>query len=69
MKIMLRKTKEGVVSVYVAKKDLETDVVASEHDTLWGGWISLANGWRLELPATPPKDTWPMTVEARRLEG
>ena len=32
------------------KKDLEEPIVESERESLWGGWIRIANGWILELP-------------------
>lgn len=66
MKITLAK-RGATYSVYVAKKDLEQPVVAHERDALWGGWIDLANGWRLELPDLPADTRLPITVEARKL--
>jgi len=69
MKVMLRKTSSGALSAYVAKKDLEEPVVAQEHSGLWGGTITLANGWVLELPEMAQGTTLPITVEARRLSG
>ncbi|MBI5406434.1 MAG: putative nitrogen fixation protein NifT [Nitrospirae bacterium] len=67
MKVMIRKNSEGVFSVYVAKKDLEEPIVAMEKDDLWGGMVTLANGWRLELPAMAPDTRLPITVEVRRV--
>ena len=66
MKITLAK-RGGTYSVYVAKKDLELPVVAQERDGLWGGWIELANGWRLELPDLATDTRLPITIEARKL--
>jgi nitrogen fixation protein NifT len=57
------------LSVYVAKKDLEEPVVATERPELWGGWIELGNGWRLALPELGPDTRLPVTVDARRLAG
>jgi nitrogen fixation protein NifT len=68
MKIMLRKTGEGY-SVYVAKKDLEENVTAAERPGLWGGTVTLANGWVFLLPEMPPDTRLPVSVEARRLES
>jgi nitrogen fixation protein NifT len=34
---------------------------------MWGGLVTLANGWRLELPAMAASTALPITVEARRL--
>ncbi len=67
MRVTLRKTPRGELSAYVAKKDLEEIVVASDHPGLWGGVITLANGWRLALPVMAVDTPMPVTVEARRL--
>jgi nitrogen fixation protein NifT len=56
-----------VLSAYVAKKDLEEQIVETEKPEMWGGLVTLANGWRLELPAMDAATTLPITVEARRL--
>jgi nitrogen fixation protein NifZ len=66
MKVTVAKRGE-TLTVYVAKKDLEEPVVAQERPELWGGWIELANGWRLELPALAADTPLPLTVEARKL--
>ncbi len=67
MKIMLRKT-GNIYSVYVAKKDLEEQVVAAEKPEIWGGAVTLANGWVFQLPEMPPETRLPVSIEARRLE-
>ncbi len=67
MKIMLRKNAAGELSVYVPKKDLEEPVVAMEQTGMWGGTITMANGWKLELPAMPEETRLPITVDARKL--
>ncbi len=67
MKIMIRRGGKGELSVYVAKKDLEEPVVAAEKPELWGGMVTLANGWRFQLPEMPENTPLPITVEARRL--
>ena len=69
MKIMIRRTAEGVLTAYVPKKDLEEPVTAQEKETLWGGTITMANGWVMELPDMPADTKLPITVEARRLSG
>jgi nitrogen fixation protein NifT len=53
----------------VPKKDLEEPVVAQELDGLWGGTITLGNGWLLALPEMAADTRLPITVEARRLAG
>ena len=56
-------------SLYVAKKDLEQPVVASERPELWGGWVELANGWRFAMPEMEATTRLPLTVDAKRLSG
>lgn len=67
MKVMMRRNAAGVLSAYVPKKDLEEPVVAQQKPGLWGGTITLANGWTLELPEMAEGTALPITVEARRL--
>ena len=67
MKVMIRRNQSGVLSAYVAKKDLEEPIVEIEKPGMWGGLVTLANGWRLELPAMDLSTTLPITVEARKL--
>jgi nitrogen fixation protein NifT len=68
MKVMIRRSQAGVLSAYVAKKDLEEPIVSIEKPEMWGGLVTLANGWVLELPAMPAGTTLPLTVEARKLQ-
>jgi len=67
MKVMIRTNSSGVLSAYVAKKDLEEPIVEVEKPEMWGGLVTLANGWRLELPAMSAATTLPITVEARKM--
>lgn len=67
MKVMLRKDAKGILSAYIPKKDLEEPIVSMEQADMWGGIVTLANGWRLELPAMAAETALPITVEARRL--
>lgn len=69
MKVMIRRTAAGQLSAYVPKKDLEEPIVAQERAGLWGGTVTLANGWTLALPALAAETALPITVEARRLSG
>ena len=68
MKVMIRRSLSGVPSAYVAKKDLEEPIVSQEKPEMWGGIVTLANGWQLELPPMEATTTLPITVEARRLQ-
>jgi nitrogen fixation protein NifT len=67
MKVMIRKNAVGQLSAYIAKKDLEEPIVNMEKPQMWGGRVTLANGWRLELPDLSAETALPITVEARRL--
>jgi nitrogen fixation protein NifT len=69
MKVMIRKNAAGVLSAYVAKKDLEEPIVSMEKPEMWGGSVTLANGWQLELPVMAPDTALPVTVEARKTES
>ena len=67
MKVMMRRNAEGQLSAYVPRKDLEEPVVAQENPGIWGGTITLANGWRLQMPDMDADTKLPITVEARKL--
>ena len=69
MKVMIRRNRAGALSAYIAKKDLEEAIVATEKPELWGGLVTLANGWQLALPAMDIATALPITVEARRIAG
>jgi nitrogen fixation protein NifT len=69
MKVMMRRNAAGVLSAYVPKKDLEEPVVEQEKPDLWGGNVTLANGWVLALPEMAAGTALPITVEAKRLSG
>ena len=60
MKVMIRKDSKGQLSAYVPKKDLEEPIVSMVEPGMWGGLVTLGNGWQLDLPL-------PITVEARRI--
>jgi nitrogen fixation protein NifT len=66
MKVMLRQNAAGNLVVYVAKKDLEEEVVKqTEGDE--GKILTLANGWELAFSNLPELVDLPQTVEAKRL--
>lgn len=69
MKVMIRRSSAGVLSVYVPKKDLEEPIVSQEKTDLFGGTVTLANGWVLALPEMAAGTHLPITVEAKRLSG
>jgi len=67
MKVMIRKNAKGEASVYVPKKDLEEPIVSMTNPEMWGGTVTLANGWELELPEMAADTRLPITVDARHL--
>ncbi|MGB5146246.1 MAG: putative nitrogen fixation protein NifT [Porticoccaceae bacterium] len=67
MKVMIRRDAAGTLSAYVPKKDLEEPIVGMENARMWGGIVTLANGWRLELPDLAADTPLPLTVNARRV--
>lgn len=69
MKVMIRKSAEGQLTAYVPKKDLEEPIVSVEKTGMWGGKITLGNGWELALPDMAAGTTLPITVEAKRLSA
>jgi nitrogen fixation protein NifT len=69
MKVMIRKSSDGKISAYVPKKDLEEPIVSMEKPEMWGGIVTLQNGWKLELPQMAADTKLPITVEARKRGG
>jgi len=67
MKVMIRKDNKGQLTAYVPKKDLEEPIVSMVNPAMWGGLVTLGNGWQFDLPAMPAETTLPVTVEARRI--
>ncbi|MEM8615108.1 MAG: putative nitrogen fixation protein NifT [Cyanobacteria bacterium P01_H01_bin.105] len=66
MKVMLHTDRAGKLMVYVAKKDLEEEVVKQikVDDTQV---LTLANGWELSVTGLDEPIKTPQTVRARRL--
>ena len=67
MKVMIRKNSGGALTAYIAKKDLEESIVEMEKPEMWGGTITLGNGWKFALPEMAADTRLPLTVEARKL--
>jgi nitrogen fixation protein NifT len=66
MKVMLRQNALGHLVVYVAKKDLEEEVV-SQTESDDGKVYTLANGWELFISTAEQPTKLPQTVEAKRI--
>lgn len=66
MKVMLHKDSAGQLMVYVAKKDLEEEVVqqTQANDV---HIFTLANGWELSVAGLSDPIKTPQTVRATRL--
>lgn len=66
--VMIRRNPRGQLTLYIAKKDLEDNIVSIEHDRpdCWGGELRLADGsgWYIEPLSSPPR--LPITLRARR---
>jgi len=69
VKVMIRRDSDGILSAYVPKKDLEEPIVEQENPELWGGMVTLANGWKLQLPEMAAGTSLPITVEAKKVSG
>ena len=66
MKVMLRNNAAGTLEVYVAKKDLEEEVVSQKIDGD-NKILTLTNGWELSIPKDQPEKL-PMTIDAKKLD-
>ncbi|MGK7923042.1 MAG: putative nitrogen fixation protein NifT [Trichodesmium sp.] len=66
MKVMLRNNSAGKLEVYVAKKDLEEEVVSEKIDGD-NKILTLTNGWELSIPKDQPEKL-PMTIDAKKLD-
>lgn len=66
MKVILSRTTDGNLSVYVPKKDLE-EVVVSKTDSPEGQVLTLANGWELAFSNLTDDTQLPQTLEAKKL--
>jgi nitrogen fixation protein NifT len=65
---MIRRKDDGILSFYVAKKDLEATVVSVETDTseTWGGEIELDDGSRYYIDPVSPPPQFPTTLRFKR---
>jgi nitrogen fixation protein NifT len=66
--VMIRRNTDGILSFYVAKKDLEATVVSVETDTRdsWGGEIELDDGSRYYIDPISPPPEFPTTLRFKR---
>lgn len=68
-KVMLRKGSAGQLVFYVAKQDLEDEVVAVEFDQpdKWGGELLLRDGSKYYVDPFDAPPRLPLTVRASRV--
>lgn len=65
--IMLRK-QDGILTGYIAKKDLEAEVVSLqfEEQDRWGGKVILSTGASFYFDPLPSPPRLPITIRMRR---
>lgn len=65
--IMLRK-QDGILTGYIAKKDLEAQVTSLEfeEDDNWGGKLTLSTGDSFYFEPLPSPPDLPITIRMRR---
>ena len=68
-KVMLRRGNTGKLVFYIAKQDLEDEVVSLQFDQpdKWGGELTLRDGSASSSSRSPPRPSSPVTVQAQRL--
>ncbi|MBI5814667.1 MAG: putative nitrogen fixation protein NifT [Nitrospinae bacterium] len=66
MKVTIR-SQDGALTVYIAKKDLEARVVATDPAHVFGGTLELTGGMKIYVEPLSDIPKLPLTVEARRL--
>lgn len=66
--VMIRRTDDGKLSFYIAKKDQEDTVAAAEFDApeRWGGEVELTDGSKYYVEPME-LEKLPITVRAKRL--
>ncbi len=67
MKVMIRRNSAGVLSAYIAKKDLEEPIVNVEKEPMWGGRSRWRTAGSWSCRPWVRRRSLPITVEARRL--
>jgi len=68
--VMIRRNNQGQLTLYVAKRDLEENIVSLEFDSpeRWGGEVKLGDGSSYYLdPIAAPH--LPVTVRVKRAGG
>ncbi len=68
--VMIRKSENGDLLFYVAKKDMEETIASVETDTAatWGGEIVLTDGSRWYIDPISPPPVFPTTLRFKRAD-
>ncbi len=68
--VMIRQNPEGIMTLYIPKKDLEETVVSIEHELpdCWGGKFTLADGSSYFIEPLKEPPSLPITLRAKRGE-
>ncbi len=66
--VMIRQNSSGQLTLYIAKQDLEENVVSIEFDSpdRWGGNFTLTDGSIYSVEPLPARPQLPITVRAKR---
>ncbi|MBF0274467.1 MAG: putative nitrogen fixation protein NifT [Nitrospinae bacterium] len=66
MKVIVRKVGE-TLSVYIPKKDLEANVIATDPDHVFGGTIEIQGGMKLYIEPMEETPKLPLTMNAKKV--
>ncbi|SHO56817.1 putative nitrogen fixation protein NifT [Vibrio quintilis] len=69
--VMIQYNEHGKLSLYLAKKDLEEEIIHFEFDEedKWGGEVHLSGGAIYYIDPRDSKPNLPITVRAKRLQA
>lgn len=67
--VMIRK-QDDILTLYIAKKDLEDKIIAIENDTpeTWGGELTLSDGTKYYVEPQSPAPNLPISLRAKRVD-
>lgn len=67
--VMIRK-QDDILTLYIAKKDLEDKIIAIENDTpeTWGGELTLSDGTKYYVEPQSPAPKLPISLRAKRVD-
>lgn len=67
--VMIRAKPDGILLLYIAKKDQEEQIAHVERDTdaEWGGEVELTDGSRYYIDPISPRPSFPTTLRFKRV--